>query len=69
MFSAAIHLFGREILAIQFGSDTATEQPADDEETPAMGGGSGHNFERDMYPPNPSGEEPWQDHFGFGAHT
>lgn len=41
------------------------EYQAPKDETAPMEAGSGHNFERDMAPPDPMGEEPWQ--FGFRA--
>lgn len=40
-----------------------------EEPKPGMEAGSGHNFERDMAPPDPLGEEPWYDRFGFQART
>lgn len=37
----------------------------EDEESPAIGGGSAHNFERDGSPLDALGEEPWDNYFGF----
>ena len=51
-FDLTIRLLGTEVLAITIG------KPDPSENTPAMEGGSGHNFERDPYPPDPSGEQP-----------
>lgn len=55
-------ILGYEVAAIEF--DRADEQEVEDAPC-GMEGGSGHNFERDMNPPGPSGEEPWVDR-GFG---
>lgn len=41
------------------------EYAAEEEEAPIFSGGASHDFERDMDPPDPSGEEPWVDRFGF----
>lgn len=65
-------VFGYEVCALELQNQDvagvlaeAIAEYADDQEVPQMGGGAGHNFERDLAPPNPSGEEPWVDRFGF----
>ncbi|SDD59792.1 hypothetical protein SAMN04488581_2627 [Mycolicibacterium neoaurum] len=60
----SVRIFGREVFAINMDRD----QPNHTEpQPPRMEAGAGHNFERDLNPPNPSGEEPWfpDDKFGF----
>jgi hypothetical protein len=42
-------LFGRELLSLRACKD----EPATEPEQPRMEAGSGHNFERDMNPPDP----------------
>jgi hypothetical protein len=57
-----ITVFGWEIVAIECGRYTSYEE---DEGLPA-GGGSVHNFERDLEPLSPDDRyAPW-DGFGFG---
>ena len=43
----------------------------DEDESPAVGGGSAHNFERDFYPLSPTSHHEWEwedkrKGFGFG---
>lgn len=54
-------------LELNSGEMEAAEDEAyqPDTEQHTISGGSGMMFERDGNPPNPSGEEPWVDKFGF----
>ena len=67
MSGISVYLFGREVFALNLNRDKPAEPPGPP--PPRMEAGSGHNFERDSNPPNPSGEEPWwpDDRFGFRA--
>lgn len=60
----SFRVLGYEVWALTFDRDP---QDAEEEEEPPTGitGGACQSFERDLYPPNPSGEEPWT--FGFRA--
>jgi hypothetical protein len=66
-------VFGREVWAFECQQQDAAgvlaeaiAEYAEDQEEPAMGGGSGHNFERDLAPVSPDDRyAPWEDRFGF----
>jgi hypothetical protein len=61
-------LFGREVTTVELGGGE-DQQIADlmaalsDKE---IGGGSGHNFDRDFTPADPNDRYRWEDKFGFG---
>lgn len=61
-----VTILGLSVLAVEL--ERAPQWVIEDaEEEPPQGitGGSAMGFERDLYPPDPSGEEPWVDR-GFG---
>jgi hypothetical protein len=55
-------VLGYEILSVGLEQELLLEEEAS---TGITGGGSA-NFERDVNPPNPSGEEPYWEDRGFG---
>ncbi|WP_133054329.1 hypothetical protein [Mycolicibacter kumamotonensis] len=58
-------VLGREIWSVEFNRDDADVVECNNE--PTMGGGSGHNFERDCAPISPDDRyAPWGDRGGFG---
>lgn len=64
MIRRIIKLFGIPFLTVDTIDYDLIE---DDEDYPeGIGGGSSHDFERDLNPPDPLGEEPWEEEdFGF----
>lgn len=62
-----LRILGCTVLSVTVENAQWILQPEEPEDAPeGLTGGSGHNFERDMAPPDPLGEEPWVDrHFGF----
>lgn len=65
-----LRIFGIEVVSYEVESDPVYELVYDEPEEEApegITGGATHDFERDLYPPDPSGEEPaeWEFTFGF----
>lgn len=59
-----LRIFGIPVLQL----DTHHYELVDEDESPAVGGGSAHNFERDYEPLSPTShhEWEWEDRRGFG---
>jgi hypothetical protein len=56
-----LRVFGIEVLSYEY-----EPSPVYEEIPEGISGGSTHDFERDLYPPDPTGEEPWEyQDFGF----
>ena len=53
-------MFGYTVLSLTYDPAEASLPEAE-----GITGGGGLYGERDMSPPNPSGEEPWGNQFGF----
>lgn len=62
MTSYRLRIFGITLAEVQVDV-TTVEQPVPNAPVVSMAGGSGHNFERDLYAPDPADAE--SRHFGF----
>lgn len=66
MIRRVIKFFGIPFVTIDTLEYDLTEDDEFEEITAGIGGGSTHDFERDLNPPDPLGEEPWEEEdFGF----
>ena len=69
MVRYTLRLFGFPVLSLDTQRYEVVEE--DEDESPAVGGGSAHNFERDFDPLSPTSHHEWEwedkrKGFGFG---